>query len=110
MKALGVTFLATDNIECITNITRYSDDYWRCKARYYSQTLFHPAGTCKMGPSTDPMAVVDAKLLVYGIVNLRVVDASIMPTIVSGNTNIPTIMIAERAADFIKQKYNLTSC
>lgn len=60
-----------------------------------------------MGPATDPMAVVNNKLQVHGISNLRVVDASIMPTIVTGNTNIPTIMIAEKTADFIKQKYNL---
>src|SRR5580765_6941222 len=64
-------------------------------------TIFHPVGTCKMGPDSDPRAVVDARLRVRGIQALRVVDASIMPTITSGNTNSPTLMIAERAAAWI---------
>ena len=61
-------------------------------------TIFHPVGTAKMGPATDPMAVLDERLRVRGVAALRVADASIMPTITSGNTNSPSIMIGEKAA------------
>ncbi|XP_076299209.1 glucose dehydrogenase [FAD, quinone]-like [Lasioglossum baleicum] len=82
-----------------------SIDYWKCFARFYTMTIYHPCGTCKMGPASDKMAVVDARLRVHGIKRLRVIDASIMPNIVSGNTNAPTIMIAEKAADMIKEDW-----
>ncbi|HEX2652381.1 MAG TPA: GMC oxidoreductase, partial [Xanthobacteraceae bacterium] len=64
-------------------------------------TIFHPVGTAKMGLESDPLAVVDERLRVFGIGGLRVVDASVMPTITSGNTNSPTMMIAEKAAGMI---------
>ncbi|CAB3863795.1 GMC family oxidoreductase [Achromobacter insuavis] len=71
--------------------------------REYGATIFHPSGTAKMGPRADPLAVVDERLRVHGVSGLRVVDCSIMPTLVSGNTNVPVVMLAERAADFILQ-------
>lgn len=78
-----------------------SDAYWQCYARHMASTLYHPVGTVKMGPPSDAEAVVDATLKVRGIDGLRVADASIMPTIVSANTNAAAIMIGEKAADFI---------
>ncbi|KOX68393.1 Glucose dehydrogenase [acceptor] [Melipona quadrifasciata] len=80
-------------------------DYWKCVITEYTTTMFHPIGTCKMGPKSDPEAVVDGSLRVYGIGGLRVVDASIMSKIVRGNTNAPTIMIAEKASDMIKEEW-----
>ena len=69
----------------------WTDDYWGCFLRQYSTTLYHQAGTCKMGNNSDPTAVVDPELRVYGISGLRVADASIMPNVVSGNTNAPVV-------------------
>jgi choline dehydrogenase-like flavoprotein len=66
-------------------------------------TIFHPVGTAKMGLASDPTAVVDDRLRVFGLQGLRVVDASVMPTVPRGNTNAPTIAIAERAADLIRE-------
>ena len=78
-----------------------SYDEWLDFARRTGQTTYHVIGTCKMG--SDPMAVVDDRLRVHGIAGLRVIDASVMPTVPSGNTNAPTIMVAEKGADMLKQ-------
>ena len=82
-----------------------SDDFWRWFIRQVAMTVYHPVGTCKMGREDDESAVVTPELKVKGIKKLRVVDASVMPTIVTGNTNAPTIMIAEKAAYLIKVDY-----
>jgi choline dehydrogenase len=81
-----------------------SDDAVTEYLRKSVSTVWHPAGTCKMG--TDDMAVVDPTLRVRGLDSLRVVDASIMPTLVSGNLNAPVMMIAEKASDLIRGKRN----
>ncbi|MBT3332783.1 MAG: choline dehydrogenase, partial [Rhodospirillaceae bacterium] len=70
-------------------------------ARHYGNTTFHVMGTCRMGPETDPTAVVDDQLKVRGMEQLRVVDASVMPAMVSANLNAATMMIAEKGSDMI---------
>jgi choline dehydrogenase-like flavoprotein len=93
LKALQKADVVTDGVE--------TDDQIRKVLRDNVDTVYHPVGTCKMGVN-DSGAVVDPKLKVYGLAGLRVVDASIMPTLIGGNTNAPTIMIGEKAADMIK--------
>jgi choline dehydrogenase len=87
--------------EAAPGAERTSDDAIIDWVKRAAETTYHPVGTCKMG--SDPMAVVDAELRVHGIAGLRVADASIMPTLTSGNTNAPSIMIGEKAADLVLQ-------
>ena len=94
-------------------LAKYAPQEWKPGTQFQSDedlarlagdiatTIFHPVGTTRMGADGDPMAVVDSQLRVRGITGLRVVDAGVMPTITSGNTNSPTLMLAEKAADWI---------
>ena len=103
MQSLGANFEAVNVKFCSQHQFR-SDAYWECFTRHLATTVYHPSGTCKMGSENDKTAVVDPELKVKGIKNLRVVDASIMPNVISGNINAPVIMIAEKAADMIRGK------
>ena len=88
---------------CRANLVGDDDASLAKAAGDVGTTIFHPVGTAKMGRDTDPMAVVDERLRVFGLENIRVIDASVMPTITSGNTNSPTIMIAEKGAAMIRE-------
>jgi choline dehydrogenase len=106
MKRFGSRFHRTPIPNC-KHLPLYTDPYWECVVRQYTMTIYHMSGTCKMGPRYDPEAVVDPRLRVYGIQGLRVIDASIMPLITSGNINAPVFMIAEKGADMVKQDWGL---
>lgn len=82
-----------------------SRDYWECYTRHFTFTIYHHCGTAKMGPASDRRAVVDPTLKVYGVEGLRVADASVIPEIIAGHTNAPSIMIGEKAADLIKTEW-----
>ncbi|XP_034185970.2 glucose dehydrogenase [FAD, quinone] [Osmia lignaria lignaria] len=104
MRRLGVKFYNRTVSDC----DKYpfdSDDYWLCNTRMETLSIYHYSGTCKMGPKNDKTAVVDPTLKVIGIKGLRVADASIIPEIPSGHTNIPVFMIAEKCADMIKKEW-----
>ncbi|XP_063606725.1 glucose dehydrogenase [FAD, quinone]-like [Penaeus indicus] len=88
------------------NLPDGSDQYWACYVRHMASTFLHYVGSCKMAPSSDPLGVVDNRLRVRGVKGLRVVDASVMPSVTSGNTYAPVIMIAEKASDIVKQDWN----
>lgn len=106
MRGINATMLDTPLPGCVQHAYD-SDAYWKCSARQISVTVYHLCGTCKMGPVEDPAAVVDPRLRVHGVRGLRVVDASVIPEVPSAQTNAVTIMIAEKAADMIKEDWGI---
>lgn len=102
LKRFGARFWSKPLPNC-KHLPQFTDEYWDCAIRQYTMTIYHMSGTAKMGPPSDPWAVVDPQLRVYGVPGLRVIDASIMPTITNGNIHAPVIMIAEKGADMIKE-------
>ncbi|XP_046614598.1 glucose dehydrogenase [FAD, quinone]-like [Neodiprion virginianus] len=103
-KAYNMT-LITPLVEECSKYTFPSANYWECAVHYLAHGANHNAGTCKMGPPSDPLAVVDPRLRVYGIEGLRVADASIMPQVPTANTQATCVMIGEHAADLIKKDW-----
>ncbi|XP_057339325.1 glucose dehydrogenase [FAD, quinone]-like [Microplitis mediator] len=101
-KKLGASLRSFIIPDC-KNFQYDSLQYWECNLKHMSGTIYHPVGTVRMGIPENPKSVVNSKLKVIGIDKLRVIDASIMPDITSGNTNAPTLMIAEKGADLIKE-------
>ncbi|XP_071448090.1 glucose dehydrogenase [FAD, quinone] [Hetaerina americana] len=101
LKAFGLR-LDTSKAPGCENFVFGSDEYWTCAVRYQTGPENHQAGSCKMGKDPANGAVVDAELRVHGVAGLRVMDASIMPAVTSGNTHAPAVMIAEKGADHIK--------
>jgi choline dehydrogenase len=112
-KTAAAALALTRQIVAAPALAKYKPEEYKPGLHYSSEeelaeaaaligtTIFHPVGTCKMGRPDDPAAVVDSRLRVNGVARLRVVDASVMPFITSGNTNSPTLMIAEKAAQQI---------
>nr|XP_023022654.1 glucose dehydrogenase [FAD, quinone]-like [Leptinotarsa decemlineata] len=101
LKRFGARFHSVPVPKC-KHLPQFTDEYWNCYIRQYTLSIYHYSCTAKMGPESDPYAVVDPQLRVYGISGLRVIDASIMPFITNGNINAPVIMIGEKGADLVK--------
>nr|CAD7455007.1 unnamed protein product [Timema tahoe] len=97
--------VSTTPLDACSHFIYASDDYWRCVVLSYGQPGWHVCGSCKMGPPSDPNAVVDHELKVNGVEGLRVIDASIIPSIQSGHPNAVVIMIAEKGVDMINSQY-----
>lgn len=105
MKKLGARLYDVPIEECLEVGPFGSDEYFACQAQMFTFTIYHQSGTCKMGLKDDPSAVVNNRLMVHGCERLRVIDASVMPEIVSSHTNAPVFMIAEKGADMIKKDW-----
>ncbi|KAF2895782.1 hypothetical protein ILUMI_10384 [Ignelater luminosus] len=104
MRQLNASIIYPEFSECV-GLEKGSQEYWYCCFRLLTAHLYHPIGTCKMGPDSKQGAVVDYKLKVHGISKLRVADASIIPFPPSGHTSAPSVMIGEKVSDMIKQDY-----
>ncbi|KAL4711911.1 hypothetical protein ACJJTC_006080 [Scirpophaga incertulas] len=105
LKKIGAKLYDVPIKECLKHGPFGSDKYFACHAQMFTFTIYHQSGTCKMGPANDATSVVDARLRVHGIKKLRVIDASIMPEIVSSHPNAPVYMIAEKGSDMIKEDW-----
>ncbi|CAO1440318.1 unnamed protein product [Diamesa tonsa] len=103
-KAINAT-LVKANIPACADFKYGSPSYWQCYARHFTFSIWHYCGTAKMGPLSDPTAVVDARLKVHKIKGLRVIDASIIPTIPAAHLNAPVMMIGEKGSDMIKEDH-----
>ncbi|XP_036320924.1 glucose dehydrogenase [FAD, quinone]-like, partial [Rhagoletis pomonella] len=108
LQKFNFTLNKTPVTQC-ASIDFGTDEYWECAVRYRTGAENHQAGSCKMGPANDTLAVVDNELRVYGVQGLRVMDTSIMPVVISGNTFAPAVMIAEKGIDHIKRAWGIES-
>lgn len=105
LKGFGARFYDKQVPEC-KYLPLFTDEYWDCLIKQYTMTIYHMSGSCKMGKSEDQFSVVNHELKVHGVNNLRVIDASIMPSITNGNINAAVVMIGEKGSDIIKSYWS----
>lgn len=106
-QRIGASFQVKPIKQC-SQYQTWSRDYWYCFIRYMTYDVYHPVGTCPMGPDPKNGSVVNNKLQVYGMKNLRVADASVFPLTLSGHPNAPCVMVGEVGSDMIKRFYNIS--